>query len=193
MPSSLESQPLPKVSDKVEVTCPGCNARYRVPGKKAGKRVRCRKCRAKISVPSRDISMRTRNVILDELGITHDDQPAYVPPTKADDEIDAAALFGMDHEPDDEASDDESGKKKKKKRELESWVRREDPSKAKVKAGSIAGLVLLGGLGFARSVLFLGWPAAVAVAVVLAAVAFKVASDAYAQAEHVPSKEGAPA
>ena len=54
-------------------------------------------------------------------------------------------------------------------------------------------VLVFGGLGFARSVLFLGWPLAAVLATVLAAVTFKVASDAYAQTDHVPSKEGAPA
>ena len=189
--SSMESQPLPRVSTKISITCQGCRTKYRVPAEKAGKRVRCRKCKAKISVPARDISLRTRNVILDELGITHDDQPCYTPGKNGDD-VDVAALFGMDADSADEESSEGEGEKKKKKRELKTYVRREDPKRAQYKAGGIAGLVLLGGLGFARSVLFLGWPLAAVLAVVLAAVTFKVAADAYAQTDSsVPSNTGA--
>jgi hypothetical protein len=53
---------------KIEVRCT-CGKRYRVSAKKAGKKVRCKKCRAKIEVPGGDISMRTRKAILDEFGI----------------------------------------------------------------------------------------------------------------------------
>lgn len=176
------------LTNKLDVTCQGCDARYRVPEEKAGKRVRCRKCRAKIEVPKRDISMRTRNVILDELGITHDDQPAYTPNAAAD-EVDVAALYGLDHEGPDEDAPSADGSPKKKKKELQSWVRKEDPSKALYKAVGISAVVLLGGLGFARSVLFLGWVGAAVTAAVLAGIAFKVAKDAYAQGDYTPTKE----
>lgn len=57
---------------KINVQCV-CGKRYRVSHEKAGKRLRCKKCRSKIEVPgvSSDgaISMRSRKAILEELGI----------------------------------------------------------------------------------------------------------------------------
>jgi predicted SprT family Zn-dependent metalloprotease len=54
---------------KIEVKC-RCGKRYRVPSSKAGKRLRCKKCRSAIKVPgSMKISMRSRQAILQELGI----------------------------------------------------------------------------------------------------------------------------
>jgi DNA-directed RNA polymerase subunit RPC12/RpoP len=54
---------------KLEIHC-SCGKRYRVPATKAGKRVRCKRCRAKIQVPGDGaISMRTRRAILEDLGI----------------------------------------------------------------------------------------------------------------------------
>ncbi len=71
----------PKITFKCD-----CGKRYRVPATKAGKRVRCKKCRNQIRIPdpiaefdigalesgtgeSRKISIRTRKAILQELGI----------------------------------------------------------------------------------------------------------------------------
>ena len=54
---------------KIEFEC-NCGKKYRVSATKAGKSVRCKRCRVKITVPgSMRISMRTRQAILEELGI----------------------------------------------------------------------------------------------------------------------------
>ena len=60
---------------KIDVTCT-CGKKYRVSAKKAGKRVRCKKCRSKIQVPGAApdgaVSMRSRKAILAEFGIDPD-------------------------------------------------------------------------------------------------------------------------
>jgi DNA-directed RNA polymerase subunit RPC12/RpoP len=60
---------------KIEVKCV-CGKRYRVSHEKAGKRLRCKKCRSKIEIPGASsdgaISMRSRKAILEELGIDAD-------------------------------------------------------------------------------------------------------------------------
>lgn len=53
---------------KIEFSCT-CGKRYRVDAEKAGARIRCKKCKLKISVPERDVSGRSRAAILEELGI----------------------------------------------------------------------------------------------------------------------------
>lgn len=54
---------------KIEFSC-ACGKRYRVPARKAGKRVTCKGCRRKVRVPGdAQISLRSRQVILAEFGI----------------------------------------------------------------------------------------------------------------------------
>ncbi|MBL4845892.1 MAG: hypothetical protein JKY65_10220 [Planctomycetes bacterium] len=60
---------------KIDVKC-RCGKKYRVAASKAGKRLRCKKCRSKIQVPGASadgaISMRSRKAILAEFGIDAD-------------------------------------------------------------------------------------------------------------------------
>ncbi len=54
---------------KLEFAC-SCGKKYRVKASKAGARMRCKRCRIKLRVPSDpNVSMRSRAVILEELGI----------------------------------------------------------------------------------------------------------------------------
>ena len=56
---------------KIEVEC-RCGKKYRVSAEKAGKKLRCKKCRSKLVVPGGkkgQISMRSRKAILAEFGI----------------------------------------------------------------------------------------------------------------------------
>lgn len=56
--------------EKIEFSCT-CGKTYRVPASKAGKRVRCKRCRVKITVPgdAGAVSLRTRKAILAEIGV----------------------------------------------------------------------------------------------------------------------------
>ncbi|MGE0709353.1 MAG: hypothetical protein AB7N76_34910 [Planctomycetota bacterium] len=57
---------------KIQVDC-RCGKRYRVDSSKAGKKLRCKKCRSTVVVPGDDkISMRSRKAILEEFGIDPD-------------------------------------------------------------------------------------------------------------------------
>jgi DNA-directed RNA polymerase subunit RPC12/RpoP len=60
---------------KIDVKC-RCGKKYRVSANKAGKRLRCKKCRSKIQVPGAStdgaVSMRSRKAILAEFGIDPD-------------------------------------------------------------------------------------------------------------------------
>lgn len=68
--TSAESARRP--ASKIEFSC-SCGKRYRVPASRAGKKVRCRDCGTKVSIPGdSNISLRTRKAILDELGIDPD-------------------------------------------------------------------------------------------------------------------------
>jgi DNA-directed RNA polymerase subunit RPC12/RpoP len=53
---------------KIEFACT-CGKRYRVSPDKAGSRIRCKKCKLKVTVPQREVSGRSRAAILAGLGI----------------------------------------------------------------------------------------------------------------------------
>lgn len=170
MSSSMGSTRLPEEGEKIEVRCT-CGKRYRVPASKAGGAVRCKSCKHRIKVPGeQQISMRTRQAILEELGIKPDAKETTGTYRCA---LCSAKLVGEDvkeaygaeglicalcraqmggsaiEEPSPAAG--EEGKKKPKK-ELDTWVRQGSETGAIVRAGALGLLVLVGVAGFVNAI-----------------------------------------
>ena len=158
---------------KIEVKC-SCGKRYRVSARKAGKRIRCKKCRLKIEVPdpdaTADVSLRTRKVVLEELGLDPEAEPqeeetvyrctmcnTKIPEDVLQDSYGPTGLvcgvcresFGIG---DGGSSNDGDGKKKKKKKQLDSWTRKGSSTKARNTAVAYASLFFIGIACFVHSI-----------------------------------------
>lgn len=168
MSSSMGSTRLPEEGEKIEVRCK-CGKKYRVSASKAGQEVRCKACKMRIPVPGEQkISLRTRNAILDELGIkTEDQKPAEGTYRCAlcqaklvgEDVRDAygsdGLICGLCREqmgggaPSSGAPAGEGEKKKKK--ELDTWVRQGSQKAALIRAAGYAALFFVGIACFTHS------------------------------------------
>ncbi len=168
---------------KIEVKCV-CGKRYRVSHEKAGKRLRCKKCRSKIDVPGASsdgaISMRSRKAILEELGIDADSAEQRYEAEKS--QTYSCSVCSCDIDPSQlktsygEAglvcagcrSKDKQEKGAKSDNVLESWNRKGSPEAARRQALTKGALILVGTtclLQFAMPV----WGAALAAAVLAGA------------------------
>jgi len=170
---------------KIEFAC-SCGKKYRVAADKAGKQIRCKNCRIRITVPGDDdggITNSTRMAILDELGINTDLK-------RTDDEAGkkyACSLCGakikelessyaeaglvcamcretMTGGAATDAPAPEADKKKKKKKQLGQWTRGVDPAQARKKAYAYGALFFIGTLGFSLNVISIGWIGGLALA-----------------------------
>jgi len=177
MNGSLSSGTSRLVPPKIEIRC-NCGKRYRVSATKAGKRVRCKNCRLKITVPGGDgpISMRSRKAILAEFGIDPEQaEQAYELEKKngylcalcsaklRDDDLKAAygeaglvcsscRASAVGERP----GADEKKEKKKAKKELDSWTTGISPEAARRKALGFGALFFFGTAGFGYNVIGLG-------------------------------------
>ena len=167
MSSSMGSTRLPEEGEKIEVRCK-CGKRYRVPASKAGGQVRCKSCKMRIPIPGEQkISLRTRNAILDELGIkTEDQKPAEGTYRCA---LCQAKLVGEDVRGaygseglicglcraqmggGGEAAAPAGEGEKKKKKELDTWVRQGSSTAANARAAAYGALFFVGIACFVHS------------------------------------------
>lgn len=159
---------------KIEFECT-CGKKYRVKATKAGKTVRCKRCRIKLTVPgSMKISMRTRQAILEELGIDpeqsakayqHEKEQGYrcsgCDRKLVDDELRAAygseGLTCSDCRVAEVGTRDAEYKKEEKKKKepkhLEEWTTNATtPEAARRKALSYGALFLIGTTGLLNTV-----------------------------------------
>lgn len=169
---------------KIEVKCV-CGKRYRVSHEKAGKRLRCKKCRSKIEVPGTSsdgaISMRSRKAILEELGIDADSAAQRYEEEKSQSYSCSVCSCAIDPSQLKKSygeagltcagcrADSKKKEKSKSDNELETWTRKGSPEAARRQALTKGALILVGTtclLQFAMPV----WGAALA-AVVLAGAA----------------------
>ncbi len=188
------------IPPKITFAC-SCGKRYKVPATKAGKRVRCKGCRLKITVPSDgQISMRTRKAILSELGIDPDAaKHAYEEQKRLDGyvcgmcskripeaDLKAAYMKGglacedcraaqvVQREFGDPVENER--KKRAKEKKLDRWSGK-NADEAGMKAKGLGALFFFGLLGFLTTVVSLAWwlaaPIALAVAFAGARTYFK--------------------
>ena len=160
---------------KIEFSCI-CGKKYRVKAEKAGKKVRCKRCRAKCEVPGDTaISMRTRKAILDEIGIDADAaERAYEAEQEAgyacavcanplaDDQLKAAygeeGLICSDcraHQIEERGLDYKRGDDKAKKKQdakLDRWTASPELEQVKRKALGFSALFLVGTGGLVHNV-----------------------------------------
>jgi DNA-directed RNA polymerase subunit RPC12/RpoP len=180
---------------KIEFECT-CGKKYRVKATKAGKTVRCKRCRIKLTVPgSMKISMRTRQAVLEELGIDPEQSAKAYEQEKeqgyrcsacdkklVQDELrDAYGSEGLtcsDCRAADVDTRDAEYKKEEKKKEpkhLEEWtVNATTPEAARRKALGFGALFLIGTTGLLNTVGVLfgspGFGAALAIGLVVAGI-----------------------
>lgn len=174
---------------KIEVKCV-CGKRYRVSHEKAGKRLRCKKCRSKIEVPGASsdgaISMRSRKAILEELGIDADSAEQRYEEEQSQSKSYSCSVCSCSIDPTQlKKSYGEAGltcagcragaKKEKSKsdNELETWTRKGSPEAARRQALTKGALILVGTtclLQFAMPV----WGAALAAAVLAGAASSQI-------------------
>lgn len=167
---------------KIEVAC-RCGKKYRVAAEKAGKTLRCKKCRSKVEVPGGkkgQISMRSRNAILAEFGIDADEATERYE-AKKDKTYTCSACSAEIPESKLKASYSDEGlrcgdcrQKKKKKGEsdegLDRWTTaRSTPQRARNKALGMSVLFGLGSAGFVHT--FFGPAAWITTSVALAVAA----------------------
>ena len=168
---------------KIEVEC-RCGKKYRVSAEKAGKKLRCKKCRSKLVVPGGkkgQISMRSRKAILAEFGIDAEEATERYE-AKKDKTYTCSACSAEIPESKLKSCYSDEGlrcgecrtKDKKKKSEsdegLDRWTTaRSTPQKAKKKALGMSALFGLGSAGFVHT--FFGPAAWITVSVALAVAA----------------------
>lgn len=174
---------------KIEFRCT-CGKRYRVPADKAGRKVRCKNCRLKVQVPGeRQVSLRTRQAILEELGI---DPEAAEHAYREEKRLEGYVCVVCDARIPEEAlkaaysteglvceecrarqvqqrelGDPVENERKKKKKKLERWSSGVTPEEASKKARAYGALFLVGTAGLLWSLGLSFWlaaPAACAVA-----------------------------
>lgn len=196
---------------KVELRC-SCGKKYRVSAKKAGKKVRCKKCRLQLTVPGdpAGISLRTRKQILEELGIDAEaaEQAAEQEKAKvytcgmcsmkipsADVEGSYSGPMGLlcgpcqastgacDPAPGADASSGEKPKKKKGK-PLETWSTQGSEKAARVKGAGYGALFFVGIACFVHTIFAPSLAVTIPVALVVAAVGGHVTYKA-----HLPTPE----
>lgn len=189
MSSSMGSTRLPEEGEKIEVRC-DCGKRYRVSASKAGGQVRCKGCKARIEVPGEpQISGRTAQAILDELGIKKEADPKAAGTYRC--ALCSAKLVGEDvreaygseglicslcraqmGESGATAGAAAAGEgEKKKKKELDTWVRQGSGSAALGRAVGVGALVFVGIGGFLHNLIRMHPALTVLVAGVLAGLA----------------------
>lgn len=177
---------------KITFACT-CGKRYKVPATKAGKSVRCKGCRLKITVPSDgQISMRTRKAILSEFGIDAEAaEQAYAHKKRLDGYV-CGVCSKRIPEANLKASYMESGlacedcraaqveqrelgdpvenerKKKAKEKKLDRWSTGKSAREANLKAKGFGGLFFFGLLGLLSTVFGLSWWLAGPIALVVA-------------------------
>jgi len=173
---------------KIEVKCV-CGKRYRVSHEKAGKRLRCKKCRSKIDVPGASsdgaISMRSRKAILEELGIDADSAEQRYEEEKS--QTYTCSVCSCDIDPSQLKksygpagltcagcrSDEKKEKGTKSDNALDSWSRKGTPEAARRQALTKGALILVGTtclLQFALPI----WGAALAAAVLAGAASSQI-------------------
>lgn len=197
-----------QTAPKVEVKC-GCGKRYRVAASKAGKKVRCKKCRLQLTVPgdAAAISLRTRKQILEELGIDAEgaekafeveQQKGYTCALCAlkipADEVEGSyggelgmvcgACRGASAAEAPAGGDEAEKKTKKKKQPLTTWSKQPTPEQAKRKGMAYGALFFVGIAGFVHNVIGPALP----VTLLASAVAAAVGAHAVYKA-HLPSPE----
>lgn len=192
--SSAESARL--TPTKVELRC-SCGKKYRISASKAGKKVRCKKCRLQLTVPGDPaaISLRTRKQILGELGIDADaaEQAAEQEKTKSYTcgmcslKIPAADVAGCYSgpmgllcgpcqastgvgDPAPEPSSSGEQPKKKKGKPLETWSTQGSEKAARLKGAGYGALFFVGIAGFVNTIFAPGLAVTIGVALAVAAV-----------------------
>lgn len=203
--TSAESARRPSSKKKIEFSC-SCGKRYRVPASRAGKKVRCRDCNTKVTIPGdANISLRTRKAILDELGIdpeaaeqayTTEQQTSYVCTlcaTKlAEEELQAAygeegLVCSSCRAAAVEQRGDTPEEKKKKQKKLEKWSNDgRTVEGAKLKAYAYGLLFFAGIAGFVHTFFAPMLIVSLAVGAVIAAAGGRAIFKAY---EPVPAEE----
>lgn len=180
---------------KISFSC-SCGKKYRVAASKAGKKVRCKGCRIKVTVPGgdRQISMRSRKAILAELGIDAEAaERAYEAEKEsgyrctvcdaklADDQLkDAYGEAGLTCSDcraaqiaERGADYKQDGEKKKKDKKLDKWTTARSAEEVRKKALGYAALFFAGTAGLASSVFGLGALGTVGVASAVAYVGYR--------------------
>ena len=205
--TSAESARRPASKAKIEFSC-SCGKRYRVPASRAGKKVRCRDCGTKVSIPGdSNISLRTRKAILDELGIDADaaeqayetkQQTSYVCTlcaTKlAEEELSQA--YGEEGlvcsscraaAVEQRGENADEGKKQKKK--LEKWSKEGSVEGAKKKAYAYSVLFFAGTAGFVHTFFAPMLVVSLGVGAVIAVLGGKAIFKAYEPVPEEPKKK----
>lgn len=186
---------------KIEFEC-NCGKKYRVSATKAGKSVRCKRCRIKITVPgSMRISMRTRQAILEELGIDPEQSAkAYEDKKdqgyhcsvcdKAINEIQLKAAYGSNGlicatcRPAEPTETKEEKEEKRKEAKLEEWTSSNTtPEAAKRKALGFGALFFVGTAGLLNTIGMLAGSPGVGVSVFAALVVAGVGARSIYKAE----------
>lgn len=202
--TSAESARRP--ASKIEFSC-SCGKRYRVPASRAGKKVRCRDCGTKVSIPGdANISLRTRKAILDELGIdadaaeqayTTEKQTSYVCTlcaTKlAEDELSAAygeegLVCSSCRAAAVEQRGDTPEEKKQKQKRIEKWSKEGTVEGARKKAYAYGALFFAGTAGFVHTFFAPMLVVSLGVGAVIAVLGGKAIFKAYEPVPETPKK-----
>ncbi len=195
---------------KVELRC-SCGKKYRIAASKAGKKVRCKKCRLQLTVPGDPvaISLRTRKQILGELGIDADE--AEKAATEEKSKVYTCGMCSMkiasadvgesysgpmgllcgpcqastgagDPEPGPASSGEQQ--KKKKGKPLETWSSQGSEKAARLKGAGYGVLFFVGIAGFVHTIFAPGLAVTIGVSLAIAAVGGHVTYKA-----HLPTPE----